>query len=264
MRRIGRAYHPAGAILARVVKRIVKTLLLPPCGPIALVLIGLALRGHRRRLGTGLAVLGGLALLAATLPAVAGPLLVSLETAPALPPGWTPGGEGAVVVLSGDQRPYAPDAGGATVGPLTLERLVLGARLAKRTGLPLLVTGGVLTSDAPAVARSMAELSARDLGVTPRWVEAEARDTRENAARCAAVLDAAGVTSVVLVTHAWHMPRARAAFERAGLSVTPAPCGFRARPELEPRSFVPSAKSLRETYWALHEWLGRAWYALRA
>jgi len=244
------------------VKRILKTLILPPCGPIVVILVGLLVRRRRRRTGTAIAVFGALALFLAMLPIVAGLLLATLQSDAALPLDWVPSDEGAIVVLGGDQRSHAPEAGGATIGPMTLERLVLGARLAKRTGLPLLVTGGVLDSDAPAVARSMSEVCTRDLGLVPRWVEDRAKDTLQNAELSAALLRADGVTSIVLVTQAWHVPRARAAFERFGLTVTVAPCGFRSPPTLELSAFAPSGKSLRETYWALHEWLGRAWYAL--
>jgi uncharacterized SAM-binding protein YcdF (DUF218 family) len=59
------------------------------------------------------------------------------------------------------------------------------------------------------------------------------------------------------------MPRARAAFEAAGIAVVPAPTAFRARAPLAPMSFVPSARALRESQWAFHEWIGRAWYAIR-
>lgn len=244
-------------------KRLLKTVLLPPFGPIALIALGLLARRRRRRTGNALMLLGAGALLLAMLPIVAAGLLRSLQTVPALPPGWTAGDEGAIVVLSGDQRGYAPEAAdGASVGPMTLERLRYGVRLARATGLPLLVSGGVIQRDAPAVARSMADVLEFDFELAPRWIEDRSRDTRENAEFTARVLSPDGVGSIVLVTHAWHMPRALAAFERRGLVVTPAPCGFRAPPDFDPSGFVPSGKALLESYWGLHEWLGRAWYTM--
>jgi len=160
------------------------------------------------------------------------------------------------------QATYSPETDGATVGAMTLERMRYAARLARATGLPLLVTGGVLDPDYRPVARSMEDVFTHDFGLAPRWVEDRSADTGENAARSAAMLRADGVEAVVLVTHAWHMPRARAAFLRRGLRVTPAPCCFRAPAALELSALVPSGKALRESYWGLHEWLGRAWYAL--
>jgi uncharacterized SAM-binding protein YcdF (DUF218 family) len=61
----------------------------------------------------------------------------------------------------------------------------------------------------------------RDGGVPEQAIvrERSSRDTFENARHAAELLDAAGVRKVVLVTCAWHLPRARRLFERAGLDV---------------------------------------------
>jgi uncharacterized SAM-binding protein YcdF (DUF218 family) len=191
--------------------------------------------------------------------------LWSLQSHPALPPEGTseplPGGAGAVVVISAGWNPTGPEYGGATVGALTLERLRYGASLSRRTGLPVLVSGGVPQRGHPPLAEMMRD-ALRDLGVEARWVEGRSGDTRGNARESAVLLRADGVERIFLVTHAWHMPRAVAAFRSAGLDVIPAPTAFRIRPRLRLRSFWPSARALREGHWALHEWLGRAWYAL--
>ena len=50
----------------------------------------------------------------------------------------------AVVVLGGGLRRDALEYGGDTLGTFTLERVRYGAHVAKRTGLPVLVTGGVV------------------------------------------------------------------------------------------------------------------------
>ncbi|MFG0317577.1 MAG: YdcF family protein [Planctomycetota bacterium JB042] len=238
-------------------------LLLPPVGPLALLALGLLWRRRRRRAGTALATAGALLLLLSMLPIVGAVALRSHQTFDALPADWRPTDERAIVVLSGDHRGDAPeDERGVTVGPMTLERMRYAARLARSSGLPLLVSGGVITQEAEPVARSMATVFTRDFGLEPRWIEDGSDDTAENARFSARLLSRDGVASVVLVTHAWHMPRARGAFARAGLGVTPAPCGFRSAPVLELAAFVPSGKAMLETYWGLHEWLGRAWYAL--
>src|SRR5690606_18964589 len=59
----------------------------------------------------------------------------------------------------------------------------------------------------------------RDGGVPEQAVvrERSSRDTWENARHAAALLGPMGVRKVVLVTCAWHLPRARRLFERAGL-----------------------------------------------
>jgi uncharacterized SAM-binding protein YcdF (DUF218 family) len=60
------------------------------------------------------------------------------------------------------------------------------------------------------------------------------------------------------------MPRARRVFEQQGFVVTPAPTGFSTRSALQrgPMAWLPDAEALSDTRTALHEWLGRAWYAL--
>ena len=138
-----------------------------------------------------------------------------------------------------------------------------GARLAHETGLPVLVSGGLPRADLPAHAELMRDALERDFGVPVRWLESRSRDTFENARESAAILRRDGIGKAYLVTHAWHMPRAVAAFARTDLVVVPAPTGFRAAPTWDWQTFTPSPKALRESGWALHEWLGRAWYLLR-
>ncbi len=60
-------------------------------------------------------------------------------------------------------------------------------------------------------------------GVPVRWLEGESRNTAENAHFSAAMLAGAGIERVALVSQAWHLPRASAEFERAGLEVVAAP-----------------------------------------
>jgi hypothetical protein len=65
----------------------------------------------------------------------------------------------------------------------------------------------------------------------------------------------------LLVTSAWHMPRARRAFEQAGLEVIAAPTGYTSITP-SPMAWVPSGQALRNTHIAMREWLGQAWYRL--
>lgn len=54
-------------------------------------------------------------------------------------------------------------------------------------------------------------------------------DTADNARLSAAMLKAEDIERIVLVTHAFHMPRARQLFAAEGLSVAAAPTDFRGR-----------------------------------
>ena len=89
------------------------------------------------------------------------------------------------------------------------------------------------------------------------------RGAYTNAVESANILKPAGIERVLLVTHAWHIPRARLAFEHAGLQVIPAPTGF-VTPDLpEPEDFLPRPSALLNSYYFFHEVIGYAAYVVR-
>ncbi len=243
-------------------QRLIEHLLMPPLGPLVLLLSGFLLLRRCPRAGRALVGAGLGALLLLSQPFVAAALLISLQTDPPLPPSGPLPEAGAIVILGGDLNPGTPELGGASAGALSLQRVRYGANLAHRTGLPVLVTGGPLEAGEDTVARLMADALA-DLGVEARWIEGRAGNTRENAHFTASLLEAAGLRRAFLVTHAWHLPRARGAFEAAGVEVVAAPTVPRTWPDAgRVDAYLPSTRSLQESYWGLHEWLGRVWYAL--
>src|SRR6202042_2404125 len=98
-----------------------------------------------------------------------------------------------------------------------------GAALHRKTGLPILVTGGIVQPDRPAVGTLMAASLSEDFQVPVAWVEDASVDTWENALLSAGILQTHHIRSVYLVTHGWHMRRAVMAFRHAGLVVTASP-----------------------------------------
>lgn len=98
-------------------------------------------------------------------------------------------------------------------------------------------------------------------------------NTAEEAAAVAEILSqrpGVGTTQgarpqVLLVTSAFHMPRAQRLFERVGLAVTPFPVDFQvsAGSQLSVLDFLPSAEALRHTELAWRELYGRLYYAAR-
>lgn len=72
--------------------------------------------------------------------------------------------------------------------------------------------------------------------------------------------------TILLVTSAFHMPRAQRLFEQAGLEVLPYPVDFKvsARGSFSAMDLLPSAGAWQRTEMAWRELLGRAWYATRA
>jgi uncharacterized SAM-binding protein YcdF (DUF218 family) len=113
------------------------------------------------------------------------------------------------------------------------------------------------------MAELMARALAEEFGVRVEWREERSADTWENAAFSAELLRKDGVRTVLLVSTAWHLPRAARCFRAHDLEVVPAPTGFRGAPFENLLSLLPHWQALRDTGHALHEWLGRGYYALR-
>lgn len=107
-----------------------------------------------------------------------------------------------------------------------------------------------------------------DLNIPPEdvLVESESRNTHENAVNSSALLQSEGLDkqTILLVTSAFHMRRAKACFEKQGMDVVPFPTD----PRVGERIFtidhlvIPSAYTL--AYWnvIIHEWVGYISYWL--
>lgn len=235
-------------------------LVLPPLSLFVLAALGWVIALRWRRFGRGLVALAMLALVLLSLPAVAGWLMHPLQIYPALDPARVPSQVQAIVILSADMQPDAPEYGVDIAGPMTLERVRYGAYVHKHTRLPILTSGGRVLAGTSPLARQMEEILTREFNVPVRWVEDRSLDTHENAIHSSELLRRDGVKSILLVTHAWHMRRAMAAFRAAGLEPVAAPTRFIRPPTPIARDFVPNASSLRASSYAIHEWLGLLWY----
>lgn len=242
----------------------IERLLLPPLNALLLAALGLLLWKRHRRLGSIVLALAGLLFYVLSAPFTSALLLRSLEPAPVAPERAVGARDaGAVVVLGADLCTAAPEYGGPTVGRLTLLRMRYAAVLARRTALPLLVSGGDIWGAGVTVSEAMREVFASEFGLDVRWIERTSRNTHQNAIESSAILAKAGVRTVYLVTDAWHMPRASQEFRKAGLTVIEAPTGFTRPPPLRVRSFLPASGAMVDSAHALHEILGRIWYSVR-
>ena len=244
-----------------MLKTILLALALPPVCFLYCVMLGLLIIHQHRSGGRALVCIGlvGLALL--SIPLVPNLLIVALEqnlpTTP--PPDAMPQ---AIVILGGDLlrtegRPHS------LPGFLTLDRLREGAALYRRTRLPILVTGGTVQPDRPPVALIMADSLRNDFQVPVSWVEDASIDTWENAEFTAEILQQRGIHSVYVVTQGWHMRRAMLAFHHAGLIATAVPTSIDTPFDPIPWDLPPRASAWQWSYYALHEWIGCAWYAIR-
>ena len=194
--------------------------------------------------------------------------LVLDESSPKKNPHYLPrGGEKdppqAIVVLGTGRYTSAPEYDNEdTATPFGLERLRYAAWLQRKTGLPILVSGGRVYNERTAEAEFMKKVLIEDFRANVRWVEDQSRDTRRNATLSAPILTENKVRHVYLVTHAWHMRRAMLHFESTGVHVTPAPTGFHtlAGGDSSALAYLPSAHGQWQVSLALHERLGMLWH----
>ena len=169
----------------------------------------------------------------------------------------------AIVVLGSGIEPLAPEYGVSSLRANSLERLRYGLWLSHETGIPVAFSGGVGWGQLGATpeAQVAARIAAQEFGRPIRWIEDQSRDTRENAARSVGMLKQAGIDHVLLVTHGWHMPRSRRAFEQVAASemrIEPAPLGLASHSSEPSLTWLPSAQGTVEVNRVLHELLGSA------
>lgn len=233
-------------------KALGRALLLPPMGLLVLAVVGAVLLAYRfRRSGWTCLIAGLAALWLLSTPCVADALTRLVEVYPAYDPA-TPTTAQAIVILGGsNQRSWAPEYGGQpAVEQELLERINYGAWLARRTHLPILVT-----SD-PQNVRAMAVSLNRDFQSAPRWVDAHAHDTYENARNSNALLRADHVDSILLVTSTTHMLRAMREFSATGLRVTAAPVQVFSEREDAPYRYLPTPEGMVRSNRAVYELIG--------
>ena len=249
-----------------IITKVIAALLLPPGGIIVLLCAGLALYRRQAKLALACLAMAALALYALSSGAFVHWLMAPLESTAALS-ATDPrlADRQAIVVLGGGRRRHAPEYGGETVSSQTLERVRYGARLHRQLGLPIAVTGGVVSGPGVAEAQLMAAALREDFAVPVRWVETRSRNTRENAEFTRALLTQEKVVRIVLVSHAAHLPRAERMFRDQGFDVLLAPTAFSTGPGATWTLFdwIPAADALSVSWYATHEYLGRAWYWLR-
>ena len=241
---------------------LLKALLLPPSSLLLLAFAGLFVIRRRFRLGAGLITiaLGLLYLCSTTLFAN---WALSVLSPDYLDPRAAQAQAQAIVVLGGGTDGFAPEYAGDRVSSLTLSRVRYAARLFNLPGRPILVSGGSVSGETTPEAAQMRALLEEELRVPVRWVEDRSRNTLENALETRRLLAPLGIRTVYLVTHAWHVPRARLAFEHAGFVVVPAPTAFSSVDGIGVHDFVPRASALSSSYYFFHEMIGNAWYRIR-
>jgi uncharacterized SAM-binding protein YcdF (DUF218 family) len=177
----------------------------------------------------------------------------------------------AIVVLGGgtsNDQTIPGELDGISIG--SANRLLYAARLFRAGKAPLILfSGGV-----PLLRRSLSQGSEAQAAVQllKEWevpgqailLEDRSRSTRESALLSRQILQSRGISRILLVTSAYHMPRAAPVFRKLGFQVIPAP------PDVQTadggalsRLFLPDPESLAKSASALREWLDFFVYRLR-
>jgi len=240
---------------------LVAAALLPPLLFVWLLVAGLVLHSRRPRLAMSLILISTTALYVLSTPWVGGLLQKTLEISAPANPGALQAD--AIVVLGGGRRVESAEYGSDTLNGISLERLRYAAFLHRASGLPVLATGGKPGGGTLSEAQIMQHILQSEYHIAPAWVEGASLTTWDNARLSAPLLKQAGIQRIALVTHAWHLRRAVPLFEAQGLSVVPAGLQFANTRIDSVFDLLPTPAGLRDSTFALHEWLGIVWYKLR-
>lgn len=248
-----------------IFKKIVTPFLLPP-GLLILLLFGWgAWCARRKARSAALGVFGiGIFIWILSVTPTVDLLMSGLESDYPIPKDFH---ADVIIMLGGAVYPEVPDLSGkGAPGRGTMTRLVTAARLYRRLGVPIIVSGGNVFGQGASVA-DLAQRFLVDLGVPPAHIliEDHSRDTYENALLSKLICDRYGFRNPLVVTTGFHLKRALLSFEAVGMKVTPFPCGLTTYPGKEYHWYhwLPKAGSLSATSAALHEWLGLLYYRIR-
>ncbi|WP_413295583.1 YdcF family protein [Synechococcus sp. MIT S9452] len=251
--------------------------LIYPLG-LGLLLQLIAIGGRKRRWALPLSITGWLVIAVPAMPVVSDALLRQLEDqAAALTPKTIPQAD-AVLVLGGGIRPAPAKGLGVEVNEAG-DRLLCGVRLWKQGTAPVLITSGARVSFKPndpiAAEAVLSQQLAEELGVPASAVllNDQARTTAEEAQRINQLAADQGWKQLILVTSAFHMPRALASFQQQSeLQIIPVACDYRLDPQSKDQAFswqallinvMPNSDSLKQTTQVLKEHLGLLVYKVR-
>jgi uncharacterized SAM-binding protein YcdF (DUF218 family) len=169
-----------------------------------------------------------------------------------------------VVVLGDGYTPHDDVPVTAALNADGLVRVVEAVRLARRLDDARLVVSGGAPLGQSATALGYAEM-ARELGISEASLVVldRALDTRAEARAIAGLV---GNAPFILVTSAYHMPRAVLELRRAGVQPIPAPTGqlVLGSNSGEWGAWLPNSSALRKVERALHEYIDLAALAARS
>jgi len=249
------------AVALRDMLNLSYSFVMPPTIFIAVCLLAAIMGLRWRRTSLALMLVGSSCLYLSATPFVADYLLYALEI-------QVPGhsdltGAEAIVVLSAGLHVGNGQGEPDTLDGLSLERLDAAVRLYHDLKLPVAVTGGLMAGAHASLGGLMKKELEQNFGVPVRWSEEESETTFENAVFTAKMLRSENISTVIVVTHGWHLPRTLWSFKHEGIRALPWSVERTTTPSMFIGDFLPSVASLQNTFYALHEIIGLAYYRLR-
>jgi uncharacterized SAM-binding protein YcdF (DUF218 family) len=250
-----------------VLSKILGFFALPSNVVIAIGLLGIVLLATRwRRIGVWLAMASVLLCAIMGLSPLGNALMLTLEQR--FPP-WdaSHGAPDGIVVLGGAITPDVSAARGQPALNEAAERITAAAELARRyANARIIFSGGsnALLFD-EGVEAAIAVQQFESLGIPHDRITAEeqSRNTVENAVFSRMLANPKPGERWLLVTSAYHMPRAIAVFRAAGFPVEAYPVDWRTRGPVDAlRPFASLGDGLRRTDTAVREWVGLVVYRL--
>ena len=245
--------------------KILSRLMYPSTLVLLLLLLAFVLLLIRRRRGAGLSLLMALALVfLGSSPLVSNMYYRHERQYPPTPIAQSPTAD-AIVLLAGDVSiPIPPRVESQVRGNRSIHTL----RLYRAGKAPLIiVTGGNVFPQ-----EGLRPESAYTAGLLEEWgvpqsaiiFEGNSRNTRENALETSRLLKNRQLNRVLLVTSAFHMPRALATFRGVGIDAIPSPSSISAelaQPTL--LNWIPSLNGLATMQSVMHEKIGIFVYRIR-
>jgi uncharacterized SAM-binding protein YcdF (DUF218 family) len=234
---------------------------------IAVGIVGLVLLCTRlTRLGSWLVVTSLVLIAVAGLSPLGNVLMIPLEQR--FPPcAASHGPPDGIVVLGGAITPDVSAFRDAVALNEAAERITFAAELARRyPNARIVYSGGsnaLLSGRALEAPFAVRELEALGVAHDRITAEEQSRNTIENAVYSRLVAQPKPGERWLLITSAFHMPRAIAAFRAAGFAVEACPVDWRTRGWLDAAQFFGSlSEGLARTDTAMHEWVGLVAYRL--
>lgn len=205
-------------------------------------------------------------LIVSSLPVFSDKLISYLERDYSLAPVASVKTADAIVVLSGMVRTIEVENGFRYEWGEASDRIFAGIELIREKKAPVLIlTGGKLPwSLGNPEGEYLRDISMK-LGVPGENILlTEIVQNTDQEAKAVAKLLKKGMSNIILVTSAFHMPRAKRVFEAAGISVSPYPVDFLSgAKETSFIGFIPSAGAFQETSFFVREVIGRLYYKLK-